>query len=129
MARRSADWNEGLAKDLKDVKFAQGFIQASLEEGLPIQVVLGKVIRAYGVKDFAARVKLPSSKLRLCSCSKLSPKNSVISRSSDRHFRASVHPGWLPLEADQLTALFVSSFCSGLARTLIRGEPPGASLS
>lgn len=63
MARRSVDWNEGLAKDLKDVKFAQGFIQASLEEGLPIQVILGKVIRAYGVKEFAAKVKLPSSNL------------------------------------------------------------------
>jgi len=63
MARRSVDWNEGLAKDLKDPKFAQGFIQASLEEGLPIQVVLGKVIRAYGVKEFAAKVKLPSSNL------------------------------------------------------------------
>ncbi len=63
MSRRSTDWNNGLAKDLKNLEFAQQFIQASLEEGIPLQAVLGKVIRAYGVKEFAAKVKLPSSNL------------------------------------------------------------------
>ena len=61
MARRTVDWNEGLADDLRNVKFAQRFIQAALEEDLPLQVVLGKVIRAFGVKEFAAKVRLPSS--------------------------------------------------------------------
>ena len=50
MARRSVDWNEGLAKGLRAKKFAQTFILEALEEGLPLQVVLGKVIRSYGVK-------------------------------------------------------------------------------
>ena len=63
MSRRSADWNNGLAKDLKNLEFAQQFIQASLEEGISLQAVLAKVIRAYGVKEFAAKVKLPSSNL------------------------------------------------------------------
>ena len=59
MARRAKDWNEGLAKDLRDPKFVKEFIQAALEEGLPIQVVLGKVIRAYGVKEFSKKTKIP----------------------------------------------------------------------
>lgn len=61
MARRSSDWNEGLANDLKNPRFAQEFFRASLEEGLPLQVVLAKVIRAYGVKEFASKVNLPCS--------------------------------------------------------------------
>jgi len=80
MARRSVDWNEGLAKDLKDSKFAQGFIQASLEEGLSIQMVLGKVIRAYGVKEFAAKVKLPSSNLIRAINPKYNPTLDTINR-------------------------------------------------
>lgn len=63
MAKRSVDWNEGLSKDLKNPKFASAFIQASLDEGLSIQVVLSKVIRAFGVKEFAAKVQMPSSNL------------------------------------------------------------------
>ncbi len=63
MANRSTDWNLGLARDLKNPKFARDFIQAALEEGLPLQVVLGKVVRAYGVKEFGAKVGLPSSNL------------------------------------------------------------------
>ena len=60
MARRSKDWNEGLAKDLKNPEFAKEFIIASLEEGIPIQAALGKVIRAYGVKEFSTKTKIPS---------------------------------------------------------------------
>lgn len=61
MARRTVDWSEGLAKDLQDPEFAKEFILSSLEDGLSIQEVLGKVIRTYGVKEFAKKVKLPSS--------------------------------------------------------------------
>ncbi len=60
MARRSKDWNEGLAEDLKNPEFAKEFILASLEEGISIQVALGKVIRAYGVKEFSTKIKIPS---------------------------------------------------------------------
>jgi DNA-binding phage protein len=80
MARRSADWNEGLAEDLRDPKFAQGFIQAALDEGIPIQVVLGKVIRAYGVKEFAEKVKLPSSNLIRVLSPKYNPTLDTLNR-------------------------------------------------
>ena len=63
MSRRSIEWNKGLSGDLKNSQFAQAFIQASIEEGLSIQLILGKAIRAYGVKEFSAKVKLPSSNI------------------------------------------------------------------
>lgn len=58
MLRRSRDWNEGLAQDLRDQEFAREFLLAAMDEGVPIQVALGKVIRAMGVKEFAARAKM-----------------------------------------------------------------------
>lgn len=60
MARRSKDWNEGLADDLQDPKFAREFLTAAVDEGIPLKVVLGKVIRATGVKEFAESVGMPS---------------------------------------------------------------------
>jgi len=60
MSKRSRDWNEGLSQDLRDPVFAKGFIIASLDEGLALQAALGKVIRAYGVKEFAKKVKMQS---------------------------------------------------------------------
>jgi len=63
MTRRSRDWNEGLAKDLRDSVFAREFLVAALEEGLSIQVALGKVVRAYGVKEFSRKTKIASSNL------------------------------------------------------------------
>jgi DNA-binding phage protein len=56
MARRSQDWNTGLAKDLRDLEFAREFLLAAMDEGVPIQVALAKVIRATGLKEFAAKV-------------------------------------------------------------------------
>ena len=56
MARRSRDWNEGLAGDLLDPEFAREFLLAATEEGVPIQTALGKIIRAMGVKEFAETV-------------------------------------------------------------------------
>jgi DNA-binding phage protein len=65
MARRSRDWNEGLARDLQDRAFARDFLLGAVEEGVPIQRALGKVIRAMGVKEFAARVGMaPPNVLR-----------------------------------------------------------------
>lgn len=56
MARRSKDWEVGLAEDLRDPKFARAFLMASIDEGVALQVALGKVVRAMGVKEFAAKV-------------------------------------------------------------------------
>ncbi len=51
MARRSKDWNVGLAQDLRDPRFAREFLLAAIEEGVSIQIALGKVIRAIGIKS------------------------------------------------------------------------------
>lgn len=63
MAKRSKDWNEGLAKDLKNPAFAREFILAAIEEGVSVQVALGKAIRAYGVKEFAKKIRIASPNL------------------------------------------------------------------
>lgn len=60
MARRSKDWDETLAKELKNKEFAKEFILASLDEGMDLQTVLGKVIRAYGLKEFGKKIKMAS---------------------------------------------------------------------
>lgn len=60
MARRSKDWEIGLAEDLRDPKFAREFLMASIDEGVALQVALGKVVRAMGVKEFAAKVRMAS---------------------------------------------------------------------
>ena len=61
MARRSKGWNEGLARDLRDPVFAQQFLLAAVEEGIPVQQVLAKVIRSMGVKEFALKIGMASS--------------------------------------------------------------------
>ncbi len=63
MPRRSQDWNEGLAKDLKDPDFAREFIMGALAEGLSAQQALRKVILSYGLKEFSKRVRIPSSNI------------------------------------------------------------------
>ena len=60
MARRRRDWNAGLARDLQDQKFAREFLLAAIDEGVPIQAALAKVIRASGVKEFAAKIGMAS---------------------------------------------------------------------
>ena len=60
MARRSKDWNVGLAQDLRDPNFAREFLLAAIEDGVSIQIALGKVIRAIGIKEFSARTKIAS---------------------------------------------------------------------
>lgn len=80
MARRAVNWNEGLAQDLKDPKIAREFILAALHQGLPLQDVLAKTIRAYGIKEFAAQVKMPSSNLLRTINSKHNPTVSSIAR-------------------------------------------------
>ncbi len=60
MARRSRDWNEDLARDLRNREFAREFLLAAMDEGIPIQTALGKVIRAMGVKEFASKVRMAS---------------------------------------------------------------------
>ena len=56
MARRHEDWNVGLAEDLRDPEFARQFLLGAIDEDVPLQVALGKVVRAMGVKEFAAKI-------------------------------------------------------------------------
>ena len=49
MARRTRDWNEGLAEDLRDKAFAREFLTAAVDDGVPLQQALAKVVRAAGV--------------------------------------------------------------------------------
>ncbi len=63
MARRSRDWNFGLSEDLRDPEFAREFLLGALHEGVPLQVALGKVVRAMGVKEFAVKVRMASPNL------------------------------------------------------------------
>jgi DNA-binding phage protein len=63
MARRSKDWNVGLAQDLRDPRFAREFLLAAIAEGVSIQIALGKVIRAIGVKELSAKIGIASSNL------------------------------------------------------------------
>jgi DNA-binding phage protein len=60
---RSQDWNQGLAKDLQDRAFAQAFILAAIEENIPIQTILNKVIHAYGLQKFATEIDMSSAHL------------------------------------------------------------------
>ncbi len=64
MTRRTKDWNEGLAEDLRDPEFAKEFIRALIEgEGFTLQEALGKAIRSYGIKEFAIIAKIPESNI------------------------------------------------------------------
>ena len=51
MARRSRDWNVGLAEDLRDREFAREFLLGAIDDGVPLQVALVKVVRAMRVKE------------------------------------------------------------------------------
>ena len=58
MARRGRDWNAGLAQDLRDPEFARDCLLVAMDEGVPIQTALRKVIRAMGVKEFAEQAQM-----------------------------------------------------------------------
>lgn len=61
MTHRSQDWQAGLAKDLRNPSFAQEFLLSLLEDNYTLQQALAKAIRAYGIKEFAQKVNMPSS--------------------------------------------------------------------
>lgn len=63
VARRHKEWNVGLAEDLRDREFAREFLLGAIDEGIPLQVALAKVVRAMGVKEFAAKIGMASPNL------------------------------------------------------------------
>jgi DNA-binding phage protein len=80
MARRSRDWNKGLAEDLSDPAFAREFLLAAIDEGVPLQRALGKVIRAMGVKEFAARVRMASPNVLRATNPRHNPTQDTLNR-------------------------------------------------
>lgn len=80
MARRSKDWNEGLARDLRDAAFAREFLVAAVEEGIPLQQALGKVIRAMGVTEFAAKVGIASPNVQRAINPRHNPTQATLNR-------------------------------------------------
>src|SRR5260370_469772 len=63
MAKRHEGWNVGLAGETRDPAFAREFLLGAIDEEVPLQVALGKVVRAMGVKEFAAKVGMASPNL------------------------------------------------------------------
>jgi DNA-binding phage protein len=45
---------------LSEKRAAREFLLAAMDDGVPIQSALGKVIRAMGVKEFAGKVRMAS---------------------------------------------------------------------
>ena len=65
MKKLSEDWNIELSKKLKNKRFAREFLLASMDEGIPIQEVLKKIVNAYGLSEFAQMVDMaPPNVLR-----------------------------------------------------------------
>jgi DNA-binding phage protein len=58
MPTRSRDWNEEIAMELKNPAYAQTFLLSLLEEGDDLQTALGRLIRLYGVKEYAKLVNM-----------------------------------------------------------------------
>ena len=58
MPTRSRDWSEDVSKELKDLDYAQAFLSSLLEEGDDLQTALGRLIRLYGVKEYAILVEM-----------------------------------------------------------------------
>lgn len=58
MPTRSKDWSEYVSKELQDLDYARLFLSALLDEGDDLQTALGRLIRLYGVKEYASLVKM-----------------------------------------------------------------------
>lgn len=80
MARRSENWEKGLADDLRDPAFAREFLLAAIDEGVPLQLALGKVVRAMGVKEFAAKVKMASPNVLRAIAPRHNPTQDTLNR-------------------------------------------------
>lgn len=80
MARRSEDWNKGLARDLQDAAFAREFLVAAAEEGISLQQALAKAIRAMGVKEFAAKAGMASPNVQRAIHPRHNPTQATLNR-------------------------------------------------
>jgi len=80
VARGSKNWNRGLVRDLRNPEFARKFLVAAVEDGVPFQQAIGKVIRAAGVKEFAAKVRMDSPHLLRAIHPRHTPNQDMVNR-------------------------------------------------
>jgi probable addiction module antidote protein len=80
MARRSKDWNKGLARDLRDPRFTREFLLAAVDEGVSLQHALGKAVRASGIKEFAMKIGMASPNLLRAINPRHNPTQETINR-------------------------------------------------
>lgn len=78
--RRSREWEEGLSEDFKDPDFIKEFLLAAVEDGLSLQVAIGKVIRCLGVNEFSKKVKIPSPNVLRAIDPKHNPTQETLNR-------------------------------------------------
>lgn len=64
MPTRSSDWSEEVSKELRNIDYAQSFLLGLLEEGDDLQTALGRLIRLYGVKEYAQRAQMEESAIQ-----------------------------------------------------------------
>ena len=64
----------------RDRAFAREFLLASIDEGVPIQLALGKVIRAMGVKEFATKVRMASPNVLRAISPRHNPTQATLNR-------------------------------------------------
>jgi DNA-binding phage protein len=70
----------GLAQDLRDPTFTREFPVASIDERVPLQVPLGKVIRALDVRKRAARVRMASPNVLRAMSPRHNPTQDTLNR-------------------------------------------------
>ncbi len=80
MTRRSRDWNEQLARDLRDPEFAREFVMAFLDEGFTLHEALAKAIRGYGIKEFSKKARMPASNVSRAIRRSHNPSGRVLER-------------------------------------------------
>ncbi|AGH94640.1 DNA-binding protein [Pseudobdellovibrio exovorus] len=64
MPTRSSNWSEDVSQELRDTNYAQSFLLALLDEGDDLQTALGRLIRLYGVKEYAQLVEMEDSAIQ-----------------------------------------------------------------
>ncbi len=64
MPKRNSDWSESVSRELKNVGYAQSFLLELLEEGDDLQTALGRLIRLYGVKEYAQLAEMEESAIQ-----------------------------------------------------------------
>ena len=80
---------------IRNQAFARAFLLAAIEEGVPLQVALGKVIRAMGVKECAAKVGMASPNLLRVLNPRHNPTQDTLNRLL-KPFRGAITPAQRP---------------------------------